>query len=43
MCDVCEGTRYCAYDHSESKYFGKGMNGVREENTDCWFLEEIEG
>jgi hypothetical protein len=39
MCDDCTGIRYCAYDHSDSKYLGRGRNGVSGENVDCRFLE----
>lgn len=39
MCADCAGMRYCAYDHSESKYLGRGINGVSGEKVDCRFLE----
>jgi len=35
MCDDCTGIRYCAYDHSDSKYFGSGKKGVSGEKVDC--------
>lgn len=38
MCADCAGMRYCAYDHSESKYLGRGINGVSGEKVDCRFL-----
>jgi hypothetical protein len=41
MCDDCTGNRYCAYDHSDSKYFGSGKKGVRGENVDCRFLRNM--
>jgi hypothetical protein len=34
MCDDWAGILYCAYDHSESKYFGSGRNDVNGENVD---------
>jgi len=38
ICEDCAGIRYCAYDHSESKYFGSGKKGVNVENVD-WRLD----
>jgi hypothetical protein len=35
---ACAGIRYCAYDHSESKYLGNGKNGVSGDKDDCRFL-----
>ncbi|SRR6266478_2595642 len=39
MCADCVGIRNCAYDHSDSKYLGIGMNDVNEDSFDCRFLE----
>jgi hypothetical protein len=41
MWEDCTGMRYCAYDHSESKYLGRGMNGVSGESVDCRFLSRV--
>lgn len=32
------GMRYCAYDHSESKYLGNEINGASGEKVDCRLL-----
>lgn len=41
MCDDCTGIRYCAYDHSDSKYFGSGKKGVSGEKVDCRLLRNM--
>jgi hypothetical protein len=38
ICEDCTGIRYCAYDHSDSKYFGRGIKGASGEKVDCRFL-----
>ena len=38
MCADGVGRRYCANDHSDPKYFGRGMNGERGENIEVRFL-----
>ena len=38
MCAAWDGIRYCAYDHSESKYLGSGKNGANGEKVDCRLL-----
>jgi len=40
MCADCVGMRNCAYDHSDSKYLGIGMNDVNEDSLDCRFLKK---
>lgn len=42
MCADCAGMWYCAYDHSDSKYFGRGRNEVNGENVDCRFLQQCQ-
>lgn len=41
MCDDWTGILYCAYDHSDSKYLGRGRYGASGENVDCRFLETL--
>ena len=43
MCADCTGMRYCAYDHSDSKYFGSGRKGASGENVLCRFLHMGKG
>jgi hypothetical protein len=38
MCSVCVGRRYCAYDHSDSKYLGIGRNGASGDSFELLFL-----
>lgn len=40
ICEDCVGIRYCAYDHSDSKYLGRGRYGARGEKVDCRFLQK---